>query len=153
MHAAVIRHARRNAPTLRGQARGFTLIEILVVLVIIGILAAMIAPNIIGRDDQARVTAAKSDLQAISQALDLYKMDNFRYPTTDQGLDALVNKPAEAKNWPANGYLKVAPKDPWGNDYVYVAPGSKGPYDLLSYGADGKEGGEGYDADINVLDR
>jgi general secretion pathway protein G len=152
MHAA-IRHADRNAMHARRQARGFTLIEILVVLVIIGILAAMIAPNIIGRDDQARVTAAKSDLQAIGQALDLYKMDNFRYPGTDQGLDALVNKPADAKNWPASGYLKVAPKDPWGNDYVYVAPGSKGPYDLLSYGADGKEGGEGYDADINVLDR
>ncbi len=133
--------------------RGFTLIEIMVVVVIIAILAALIAPNIIGRDDQARVSAAKSDMQAISQALDLFKMDNFRYPTTDPGLDALVNPPADVKNWPQNGYLKSTPVDPWGNPYLYVAPGASGPYDLMSYGADGKEGGENYDADINLNDR
>lgn len=144
---------RRQTLRHRTRQQGFTLIEIMVVVVIIGILAALIAPNIIGRDDQARVAAAKSDLQAISQSLDMYKMDNFRYPTTDQGLDALVNRPQDTKNWPANGYLKSQPKDPWGNPYVYVAPGAKGPYDLISLGADGKEGGEGYDADINALDR
>lgn len=130
--------------------QGFTLIEIMVVVVIIGILAALIAPNIIGRDDQARVAAARSDLQAISQALDMYKMDNFRYPTTELGLDALVNQPAEARNWPQGGYLKSKPVDPWGTDYLYVSPGATGAYDLYSYGADGREGGEGYDADINV---
>lgn len=130
--------------------QGFTLIEIMVVVVIIGILAALIAPNIIGRDDQARVAAARSDLQAISQALDMYKMDNFRYPTTELGLDALVNQPAEARNWPQGGYLKSKPVDPWGTDYLYVSPGATGAYALSSYGADGREGGEGYDADINV---
>lgn len=133
--------------------RGFTLIEIMVVVVIIGILAALIAPNIIGRDDQARVTAAKSDLNAIAQALDMYKMDNFRYPGTDLGLEALVKQPAEAKNWPQGGYLPTMPQDPWGNPYVYVQPGVNGPFDLISRGADGREGGEGYDADINLRDR
>lgn len=143
----------RCARITRQSQRGFTLIEIMVVVVIIAILAALIAPNIIGRDDQARVAAAKSDLQAISQALDMFKMDNFRYPTTDLGLDALVNPPPDVKNWPQNGYLKSAPMDPWGNPYLYVAPGTSGPYDLMSYGADGKEGGENYDADINLNDR
>lgn len=143
----------RCARITRQSQRGFTLIEIMVVVVIIAILAALIAPNIIGRDDQARVAAAKSDLQAISQALDMFKMDNFRYPTTDLGLDALVNPPPDVKNWPQNGYLKSAPMDPWGNPYLYVAPGASGPYDLMSYGADGKEGGENYDADINLNDR
>ena len=133
--------------------RGFTLIEIMVVVVIIGILAALIAPNIIGRDDQARVTAAKSDLNAIAQALELYKMDNFRYPGTDAGLEALVKQPPDAKHWPQGGYLAAIPQDPWGNPYVYIQPGVNGPYDLISLGADGKEGGEGYDADINLRDR
>ena len=137
----------------RNAQSGFTLIEIMVVVVIIGILAALIAPNIIGRDDQARVAAARSDLQAIRQALDLYKMDNFRYPDTDAGLGALVNEPEGAKNWPQGGYLHNMPKDPWGNAYVYVSPGTKGPFDLLSLGADGKEGGEDYDADISAFDR
>lgn len=138
---------------LRPSQRGFTLIEIMVVVVIIGILAALIAPNIIGRDDQARVTAAKSDINAVAQALDMYKMDNFRYPTTDMGLEALVKQPPEAKNWPQGGYLPTVPKDPWGNPYVYLSPGVGGPYDLTSLGADGREGGEGYDADISLRDR
>src|SRR3990167_9347255 len=144
---------RRKQPLGGGKQRGFTLIEIMVVVVIIGILAALIAPNIIGRDDQARVTAAKSDLNAVAQALDMYKMDNFRYPTTDMGLEALVVQPPEAKNWPQGGYLPSMPKDPWGNPYVYIQPGTNGPYDLLSLGADAREGGEGYDADISLRDR
>lgn len=137
----------------RNRQRGFTLIEIMVVVVIIGILAALIAPNIIGRDDQARVAAVKSDLQSISQALDMFKMDNFRYPATEPGLGALVTQPAEARNWPQGGYLKSQPIDPWGNAYVYVSPGVAGPFDLKSLGADGQEGGEGYDADIDVNTR
>lgn len=144
---------QRMQYTMQARQQGFTLIEIMVVVVIIAILAALIAPNIIGRDDQARVAAAKSDLQSISQALDMYKMDNFRYPTTDQGLEALVKEPEGAKNWPQGGYLKSQPKDPWGTPYVYLAPGVDGPYDLKSLGADGKEGGENYDADINLFDR
>lgn len=148
-----MRHSPSTLDFTRKSHRGFTLIEILVVVVIIAILAALIAPNIIGRDDQARVTAVKSDLQSISQALDMYKMDNFRYPSTDLGLDALVNPPPDIKNWPQNGYLKSAPIDPWGNPYVYVEPGAQGPYDLMSYGADGKPGGEHYNTDINLHDR
>jgi type II secretion system protein G len=133
--------------------QGFTLIEIMVVVVIIGILAALIGPNMFGKTDQARVTAAKSNLQGIRNALDLYKLDNFRYPTTDQGLEALVKESPEAKNWPQGGYLRSTevPKDPWDNPYIYIAPGTDMPYDLISLGADGKEGGEGNDADINAF--
>jgi general secretion pathway protein G len=133
---------------------GFTLIEIMVVLTIIAILAALIAPQILGRVDEARVTAAKQDIQTIGTALDFYKMDNFRYPTTDQGLEALVKKPEVdpiPRNWRADGYLraKTVPKDPWGNDYRYLEPGSHGAgYDLFSLGADGETGGEDADADI-----
>lgn len=137
----------------RSRQQGFTLIEIMVVVVIIGILVALVGQNVIGRDDQARVTAVKSDLQSVNQALDMYKMDNYRYPTTDQGLDALMNRPQDAKNWPAGGYLTTKPVDPWGNPYIYVAPGAGRPYDLFSYGADGKEGGEEFDADISAFDR
>jgi general secretion pathway protein G len=132
---------------------GFTLIEIMVVLVIIAILSALIAPQIIGRVDEARVTAAKQDIRTLGTALDFYKMDNFRYPTTDQGLEALVKQPDDpsVRNWRAGGYLKATtvPKDPWGNDYRYLSPGSKGgDYDLYSLGADGELGGEDADADI-----
>ena len=132
---------------------GFTLIEIIVVVVIIGVLATLIAPQIIGRVDEARVTAAKQDIRTLGTALDFYKMDNFRYPTTDQGLRALVEKPDDPsiRNWRAGGYLKstTIPKDPWGNEYRYLQPGTKGgAYDLYSFGADGETGGEGADADI-----
>jgi general secretion pathway protein G len=130
---------------------GFTLIEIMVVVVILGILGALIVPNILGRTGEARVTAAKSDIKAIGNALNLYRLDNFNYPSTDQGLEALASKPAglpEAKNWNPEGYLPKTPKDPWGNEYLYVSPGTNGTYDLYSYGADGKEGGEGQDQDI-----
>jgi general secretion pathway protein G len=135
------------------QETGFTLIEIMVVLVIIAIMSALIAPQILGRVDEARVTAAKQDIRTIGTSLDFYKMDNFRYPTTDQGLQALVEKPDDpsVRNWRAGGYLKATsvPKDPWGNDYRYLQPGSKGgDYDLYSLGADGEAGGEDADADI-----
>ena len=131
--------------------QGFTLIEIMVVVVILGILGALIVPNILGRAGEARITAAKSDIRAIENALNLYRLDNFNYPSTDQGLEALVAKPGgfpEAKNWNPDGYLPKLPKDPWGNEYLYLSPGTHGKYDLYSQGADGKEGGEGDDRDI-----
>jgi general secretion pathway protein G len=131
---------------------GFTLIEIMVVLVIIAILSALIAPQILGRVDEARVTAAAQDIQTLGTALDFYRMDNFRYPTTDQGLEALVKKPDDptVRNWRPEGYLKAreVPKDPWDNEYRYIFPGSRGAYDLYSLGADGEPDGEGHDADI-----
>lgn len=131
--------------------QGFTLIEIMVVVVIIGVLAALIVPSVLGRADEARVTAAKTDLRAIANALDLYKLDNYDYPSTDQGLEALVSKPTgqpEPLNWNPDGYLKKLPKDPWKRDYIYISPGTHGAFDLYSLGADGREGGEGYAADI-----
>jgi general secretion pathway protein G len=132
-------------------ARGFTLIEIMVVVIIIGLLAAMIVPQFLGRVDDARITKAKSDIQAIEAALTMYKLDNFKYPTTDQGLAALVTKPSDpsVRNWRPEGYLKRAVKDPWDNDFVYVFPGTRGgEFDLYSLGADGQEGGEGVNADV-----
>ena len=132
-------------------ARGFTLIEIMVVVVIMGILAALIVPKLMGRTDDARVTAAHQDIATIMQALKLYKLDNQRYPTTEQGLKALTEKPAsgpEARGWKSGGYLDKVPKDPWGNAYQYLSPGIKGEVDVFSYGADGQPGGAGNDADI-----
>lgn len=131
--------------------RGFTLIEIMVVMVIIAILGALIGPQILSRVDEARVTKAQADIRTLGTALDLYRMDNFKYPTTDQGLDALVRKPADPslRNWKAGGYVQKLSKDPWGNDYRYISPGTRGgAYDLYSLGADGEPGGEGTDADI-----
>jgi general secretion pathway protein G len=129
--------------------RGFTLIEILVVVVIIGILGAVIVPNLLGRPDQARITAAESDLRSIANALDMYRLDNFNYPSSDQGLEALVSKPSgfpEPKNYNPDGYIKKIPIDPWGSPYVYER--TESGFNLLSLGADGVEGGEELNADI-----
>jgi len=130
---------------------GFTLIEIMVVIAIIGILATLIVPNIMGRPDEARATAAKHDVGTINQALKLYRLDIGRYPTTEQGLKALVERPTSEpipQNWKMGGYLSSVPKDPWGNAYHYSNPGTRGEIDIISYGADGKPGGTGTDADI-----
>ena len=128
---------------------GFTLIEIMVVVVILGILGALIVPNIIGRPDEARVTAAATDIQAIGNALELYRLDNGHYPSTEQGIEALVNQPTgypAPRRWNQDGYLKKVPVDPWGEPYRFVSEGRA--MDVYSYGADQKEGGEGVDADI-----
>lgn len=132
---------------------GFTLIELMVVIVILGILAAVIAPRIIGRTDEAKVTEAKVQIQNLETALKLYKLDNGAYPSTEQGLDALVEKPTIGEvpsNWREGGYLEKSkvPRDPWGNPYVYVSPGVHGDYDIISYGSDGVRGGEAFASDI-----
>ena len=135
--------------------RGFTLIEIMVVVVILGILAALVVPQVMSRPDQAKVTVAKGDIKAVAAALDMYKLDNFAYPSTQQGLEALVKKPSgnpQPKNWNRDGYLKRLPKDPWGNDYQYLSPGTQGQFDLYSFGADGKPGGSDLNADIGNWD-
>jgi general secretion pathway protein G len=135
--------------TKRRTIGGFTLIELMVVLVIMGVLAALIVPNIIGRTDEARQTAAKTDISTIMQALKMYKLDNGIYPTQEQGLHALMVKPTTAPvpgNW--KSYLDKLPNDPWGRPYQYLNPGVKGPVDVFSYGADGQPGGEGANADI-----
>ncbi len=132
---------------------GFTLIEIMVVVVILAVLGALVVPKILENVDKARVTRAASDIRAIQTALDLYRLDNFKYPTTEQGLQALVTQPTDPTitNYRAGGYLPSLPKDPWGNPYQYVSPGADGrDYDIISYGRDGKPGGEGYDADIST---
>jgi general secretion pathway protein G len=134
--------------------RGFTLIELMVVIVILSILAVYVAPKIMGRPDQAKQVKASVDIQSIETALRLYRLDNGFYPTTEQGLEALVTAPSTGripKNWREGGYLERGrvPKDPWSNEYVYLSPGVHGEYDIISYGADGSPGGEGYDADIN----
>jgi len=135
--------------------QGFTLIEVLVVVVIMGLLIGLIGPNVIGQVDKARVTTAKADMATLAAALDMYKLDNNFYPTTDQGLEALVNKPSgspEPKSWNPEGYLAGSniPEDPWGGEYLYFSPGESGPYDLISLGADGSDGGDGYNTDLNV---
>jgi general secretion pathway protein G len=139
------------SPTPASRSRGFTLIEIMVVVVILSILAALAVPKIMSRPDEARVTKAKQDIRAIESSLKLYRLDNFRYPTTDQGLEALVTKPTtapEAKNWKKDGYLDRLPLDPWGTPYQYLSPGEHGEFDLYTLGADEQPDGEGTNADI-----
>ena len=138
---------------MRYAQRGFTLIEIMVVVVILSVLGALVVPQIIDKVDVAKVKRAQSDIRAIQTALDLYRLDNFKYPTTEQGLQALVKQPADPTitNYAASGYLKSLPKDPWGNVYQYASPGTDGrDFDIITYGRDGKPGGEGYDADIST---
>jgi general secretion pathway protein G len=135
---------------VRGQ-RGFTLLEVMVVVVILGILAALVVPKIISRPDEARVIAAKQDIASLMQALKLYRLDNQRYPTTEQGLQALLVKPTGAPippNWKPGGYVERLPRDPWGSPYQYLNPGVRGEIDVFSFGADAAPGGEGNDADI-----
>jgi general secretion pathway protein G len=139
----------RTRPPLRFQ-RGFTLIEIMVVVIIIGILAAIVAPNVIGRVDDAQITKAKVEIANIENAMKFYRLDNFAYPSSEQGIDALVNKPSDPniKNWKSNGYLARVPKDPWGNPYIYLNPGNQAEVDIYTLGADARPGGEGINADI-----
>lgn len=138
------KHSKKNQS-------GFTLLELMVVAAILSLLVALVAPNILGRSDDAKVAVAKTQIRNIVSALDLYRLDNGSYPSTSQGLQALVSKPSgfpEARNWKSGGYLSSLPQDPWGNDYMYLSPGSTGKYDLLSLGSDGREGGEEDAADI-----
>ena len=142
----VVGHSKRHPES------GVTLIEMMVVLVIIALVAAMIVPNVIGRPNEARVAVAKTDIRAIASALELYRLDNRAYPTTSQGLGALVRRPTsppEPSNWVQGGYLPEDPTDPWGNAYVYRSPGTTSNFDLISLGADGAIGGTGVDADIS----
>jgi general secretion pathway protein G len=136
------------------QQRGFTLIEIMVVVVIIGILAALVGPRLFGQVDRARVSAAKAEISTIENAMKFYRLDNFAYPTTEQGIEALVTRPNDPniKNWNPGGYLERVPTDPWGNPYVYRNPGTQGEIDIVTLGADGVEGGEGNNADIGNWD-
>jgi general secretion pathway protein G len=130
---------------------GFTLIEVMVVVVILSILAAIVIPRIMDRPDQARIVKAKQDIRALESALNLYRLDNFSYPTTEQGLEALIEQPTippEPANWKSGGYVDRLPKDPWGNDYQYLSPGENGAVDLYSLGADAQPGGEEANTDI-----
>ena len=134
--------------------QGFTLIELMVVIVILGILVGIVAPRLMGRPDEAKQLKAKADMQALETALKLYKLDSGMYPSTQQGLDALINKPETGKipaKWRSGGYLekRKIPKDPWGTEFIYLSPGLHGDFDIISYGADGVPGGEGFDQDIN----
>ena len=135
---------------------GFTLIEIMVVVVILGILAAFVVPNIMDKPDEARKVKAQQDIRALESALSMYKLNNYYYPSTQQGLDALVTKPSgepEPRNYPSGGYIKSLPKDPWGNPYQYLSPGTKNAdFDIYSLGADNRPGGEGSGADIGNWD-
>lgn len=135
--------------------QGFTLLEVMVVLVIIGLLIAVVAPNVLDNQDKAMVQKARADIATLEQSLEMYRLDNFSYPTTAQGLNALVSKPTvapEPRNYRENAYIRRLPTDPWGNAYQYRSPGEKGRIDIFSFGADGREGGTGLNADIGNWD-
>lgn len=137
--------------TMRKKQSGFTLLEIMVVVVILGILASFVAQSMFGNVDTAKIQKAVADITSLESALDRYKLDNSVYPNTDQGLEALVSKPSgspEPRRYPEDGYIKRLPKDPWGNDYQYLSPGDNGTIDIFTLGADGAEGGEGINTDI-----
>ncbi|WP_413113147.1 type II secretion system major pseudopilin GspG [Thaumasiovibrio sp. DFM-14] len=142
----------------RRKQRGFTLLEVMVVIVILGVLASMVVPNLLGNKEKADQQKVVTDISALESALDMYRLDNSVYPTTDQGLEALVSKPAsspEPRNYRDGGYVRRLPNDPWGNPYQYISPGEHGAVDIFSLGADGQEGGEGVNTDIgnwNMLD-
>jgi general secretion pathway protein G len=141
---------RQDKKVARAQ-RGFSLIEILVVLVILGLLVSIVAPNVLSRADDARVQKAGADFKSIATALKIYRLDNYVYPSSEQGLGALVEKsglPPEPRNWKPDGYLDEIPLDPWGRPYLYLSPGEHGAFDLYSYGADGVPGGEGQNLDL-----
>lgn len=130
---------------------GFTLIEVIVVVVILGILASVVVPKVVNRTGQAQIVKAKQDIRALESALQLYRVDNFDYPTTDQGLQALAEKPTtspEPRNWQSGGYIKNIPKDPWGNEYQYLSPGENGEFDIVTLGKDGRPGGTDDNTDI-----
>ena len=157
----MLRHPRQFRCRAAGRPRripredetGLTLIEMIVVLAIIALVAALIVPNVIGRPDEARVTVANADIRTVSAALKMYRLDNGEYPTTAQGLSALAERPTASplpRTWPEDGYLAEVPRDPWDRPYVYRSPGANGGFDLFSLGKDGKPGGEGVDADIGA---
>ena len=154
MNSQLSVNKKYQSPVTRQTSKGFTLIEVMVVIVILCILSALIVPNIIHKAGDARIAAAKADVAAIGQALDMYKLDNSSYPSSDQGLEALVKKPSgspEPRNWNSNGYLKKLPMDPWHHEYTYSSPAEGAPYEIRTLGADGREGGEGEDADVSSL--
>ncbi|MBT54249.1 MAG: type II secretion system protein GspG [Mameliella sp.] len=141
----------KQAAPCRPADAGFSLLELMVVVVILSILALVIVPRVIDRPDQARAARAQSDIAAVQAAINLYRLDNFRYPTTDQGLEALVTRPSTEpvpQNWASGGYMDRVPQDPWGRPYQYLQPGVHGDFDVFTYGADGVPGGTGADADI-----
>ncbi len=145
----------RKTGTRRGGRAGFTLLELMVVIVILGLLAALVVPKLIGQSEKAKQTAARVQIRSLEQALQLFKLDNGFYPATEQGLAALVRAPEVGripKNYRKGGYIDRIPNDPWGNPYAYLSPGAHGDCDLSSYGADGMPGGEGENADVNSWD-
>jgi general secretion pathway protein G len=143
---------KHEKPVILRSEKGFTLIEIMVVVVILGILAALVVPRFLDEPDKAKRTKAITDIRGIEQALNMFKLENGFYPTTDQGLQALVTKPQTGRiptRYKEGGYLRRVPQDPWGNPFVYLSPGLHGEFDIISYGGDGERGGEGSNADIN----